>query len=168
MALDNLFTVEFTPDELLQMDNGLNMVEQVLKDKTHNLTPDERRQYGRIAEQNKLFVNKSRDYMHQYPDLVPGYIDRKEFERDYEARAQIEQRLIRLEGLTELLSDTKTLLDHDNYNNALSFYRSVRLLSNENVPGSTHVFKGLRQFFSGGRHTPDEPEQPGGEVPATN
>lgn len=163
MALDNLFTVEFTPDELLQIDNGLNMVEQVLKNKTHNLTPDERRQYGRIAEQNKLLVNKARDYMNQYPDLVPGYIDRDEFERDYQARTQIEQRLIRLEGLTEQLSDTKTLLDHDNYNNALSFYRTMRLLSRENVPGSTHVYQGMKQFFGGGRPLSGEqpePEQP--------
>lgn len=156
MALDDLFSVEFTPDELTRFDGALDSIETILKGKVCNLTPDERRQYGRIAEQNKLFVNKAKEFMELYPDLVPRYIDKAEFDRDYRARTQIEHRFLRLENLMERLSDTKVLLDHDNYNNALSFYRMVRTLSRENEPGTTVVYEGLKQFFSGGRPTVEE------------
>ncbi len=159
MALNDLLSVEFTPDELAQFDNALSAIEAILKGKTHNLTPEERRQYGRIAEQNKLFVNKAKEYMELHPDFVPRYIDKAEFDRDYTARMQIEHRLLRLENLTEHLSDTKVLLDHDNYNNALSFYRMVRTLSRENEPGTTAVYRDMKQFFGGGRSSA-EPEQP--------
>jgi hypothetical protein len=39
--------------------------------KTIHFTPEQRQQYGRIAEQNKLLVNKSKMYMEQYPNHVP-------------------------------------------------------------------------------------------------
>ena len=165
MALNNLISVQFTDDELMELDEGLTKIENVLRGKTHNLTPDERRQFGRIAEQNKLFVNKAKGYMDDYPEFIPRYIDTDEFDRDYHAREVIENRLTRLQGLSEQLSDTKVLLDHDNYNNAISFYRVIRLLSRENVPGTTHVYQGLRQFFSGGRPIQDNGE-PVPETPA--
>ena len=58
------------------------------------------------------------------------------------------------------MSDTKVLLDHDNYFNALSFYRNVKFLSQENVPGTTNIFKELRQFFGNGGSKIEEPAPP--------
>ncbi|WP_291876034.1 hypothetical protein [Chryseobacterium sp.] len=77
--------------------------------------------------------------MEQYPQHVPGFLDKEEFDRDYTAREQIEQRLQRLDSLHEQLSDTKVLLDHDNYHNSISFYRNIRFLSEENVPGTNVI-----------------------------
>ncbi|GIM54199.1 hypothetical protein [Capnocytophaga cynodegmi] len=67
MAFENLIQVSFTDEELGKIDAALQTIETVLKGKTVNLTPDERRQYGSIAEQNKLFVNKCKELMEQYP-----------------------------------------------------------------------------------------------------
>ncbi|WP_417443585.1 hypothetical protein [Joostella sp.] len=49
--------------------------------------------------------------------------------------------------MTQQLVDTKTLLDHDNYNNALTFYRKVRFLAKENEPGSNTVYKDMSVLF---------------------
>lgn len=147
MALDNLISLEFSAGELAVIDNAISSIEGVLVGKTINLTPEQRQQYGRIAEQNKLFVNKAKNYMEQYPQLVPGFLDKTEFDKDFAAREKIEMRLQRLSSLTEQLSDTKTLLDHDNYHNAITFYRNVRYLSDENVPGSNVIYTDMKQFF---------------------
>lgn len=147
MALDNLISLEFSAGELAVIDNAISSIEGVLVGKTINLTPEQRQQYGRIAEQNKLFVNKAKNYMEQYPQLVPGFLDKTEFDKDYAAREKIEMRLQRLSSLTEQLSDTKTLLDHDNYHNAITFYRNVKYLSDENVPGSNVIYTDMKQFF---------------------
>lgn len=147
MALDNLISLSFSKSDLETIDKALQDLQTVLAGKTINLTPDERQQYGRIAEQNKLFVNKAKIYMEQYPQYVPGFLDKPEFDRDYAAREQIEQRLQRLDSLTEQLADTKVLLDHDNYHNAISFYRNVRFLSGENVPGTNVIYEDMKQFF---------------------
>ncbi|WP_336958890.1 hypothetical protein [Chryseobacterium contaminans] len=94
--------------------------------------------------------------MEQYAQHVPGFLDKAEFDRDYIAREQVEQRLQLLDSITEQLSDTKVLLDHDNYHNAISFYRNIRFLSEENVPGTNVVYEDMKQFFI----IPQQPQSP--------
>lgn len=147
MALENLISVEFTNAELTKLDDAISMIESVLLGKTINLTPEQRQQYGSIAEQNKLFVNKAKGYMEQYPQYVPPFLDKVEYDKDYDARQQMESRMQRLNSLTEQFSDTKILLDFDNYHNSLTFYRNVKYLSSENVPGTNVIYDDMKQFF---------------------
>lgn len=147
MAFDNLISLTFSESDLTTIDQALQNIEAVLSGKTINLTPEQRQQYGRVAEQNKLFVNKAKGYMEQYPQHVPGFLDKAEFDRDYAARQQVESRLQRLSSITEQLADTKVLLDHDNYHNAITFYRNVKYLSGENVSGTNVLYDDMKQFF---------------------
>ncbi len=155
----NLISVTFTQEELAKLDEAIQTTEQIIAGKTSNLTNEERQQFGRIAEQNKLFVNKAKDYMEQYPQYVPVFLDKAEFDRDFESRSLIEKRLMRLEGVTEQLSDTKILLDNDNYSNALTFYRNIRFLSGENVAGTTGIASDLSQFFPNSRKKKPKKEE---------
>ena len=133
MALNNLLSVTFTQAELTQIDDALTAIENVLQGKTIHLTPEQRQTYGRIAEQNKLFVNKAKGYMEQYPQYVPNFIDKAEFDRDYTTRGQLETRFQRLSSVNEQLSDTKILLDHDNYHNSITFYRNITYLLHQDM-----------------------------------
>jgi len=168
MALDNLISIAFSDNDIASIDQAIQSIETILNGKTINLTADQRQQYGRIAEQNKLFVNKAKQYMEQYPQHKPGFIDKTEFDKDFAARQLIESRLQRLSSVTEQLSDTKVLLDHDNYHNAIAFYRSVKFLSGENVPGTNVIYDDMKQFFmssapsspSSGTPTPPVDGQP--------
>ncbi|AXT52850.1 hypothetical protein D1818_19220 [Aquimarina sp. BL5] len=148
MALENLISISFTEEELTTLDGHLDGIKQILTGKTINLTADQRRQYGRIANQNKLVVDKSKNYMEQHPDWMPRFLDKEEFDKDYLARIQVESRAQMLENLSQQLIDTKTLLDHDNYNNALSFYRMVRYLAGENEPGAKTVYNDMKVLFN--------------------
>lgn len=148
MALENLISIQFTEEELTQLDQHLGGIRQVLKGKTINLTPDQRQQYGRIANQNKLIVDKAKNYMEQHPDWLPRFLDKEEFDNDYLARQQIENRVQLLENLSQQLIDTKTLLDHDNYTNSLSFYRMIRYLAGENEPGAKSVYEDMKVLFN--------------------
>ncbi|MEW7277769.1 hypothetical protein ABW636_04160 [Aquimarina sp. 2201CG1-2-11] len=148
MALENLISVSFTKEELMELDQHLKGIRKVLKGKTVNLTPDQRRQYGRIANQNKLIVDKAKNYMEQHSNWIPPFLDKTEFDKDYTARKQVENRVQLLENLSQQLIDTKTLLDHDNYTNSLSFYRMVRYLAGENEPGAKPVYEDMRVLFS--------------------
>ena len=58
MAIDNMISVEFTEQELTKLASALNEVMQLLSGKVVNLSPDERMQYGSIADKNKVFVDK--------------------------------------------------------------------------------------------------------------
>ncbi len=147
-SFENLSQVVFTDEELTKMDNALQALAEVLTDKATRLSAEERKQYGSIAEQNKLFVNKAKELMEQYPQYIPPFVDKTEFDRDYTSRMQLEDRFTKIKRLTELLSDTKVLLDHDNYTNALSFYRNIKYLNSEKMPGVETLYQELKQFFT--------------------
>lgn len=155
MALENLISIEFTQEELTNLDTHLAGIQQILAGKTINLTPEQRQQYGRIANQNKLIVDKAKNYMEQHPNWVPNFIDKAEFDKDYIARMQIEGRVQLLENLAQQLVDTKTLLDHDNYTNTLSFYRTMRYLAGENEAGAKTVYEDMKILFKKVSRTED-------------
>ena len=156
MALENLISIEFTQEELTNLDAHLDGIQQILAGKTVNISPEQRQQYGSIANQNKLVVDKAKNYMEQHPNWIPNFIDKAEFDKDYNARMQIEQRTQRLHNLAQQLTDTKTLLDHDNYTNSLSFYRMMRYLAGENEAGAKTVFQDMRTLFDRPSRTTDE------------
>lgn len=147
MALENLISLTLSPEELKKLSNGIKDIREVLQGKTVNLTPEQRGQYGRIANQNKLIVDKAKSYMEQHPNWIPRFLDKEEFDRDYITRQQLETHVQQLENLSQQLVDTKTLLDFDNYNNALSFYRMMRFLAGENEPGAKTVYQDMKVLF---------------------
>ena len=142
-----MISVEFTDQELTRLGNALNEIAQVFSGKVINLTPEERKQYGSIGDKNKVFVDKCKAYMEQNIDTLPKTIDKHEFDKDYKARQQMEEPLRKLLQLAEMLSDTKILLDFDNYNGSLSYYRYVKFLATQNTPGITSIYEDLRQHF---------------------
>ncbi len=154
MALENLISVDFSNEEIQKLSKGISLIKEALEGKTINLTPDQRLQYGRIANQNKLIVDKAKSYMEQHPNWVPRFLDKQEFDRDYTSRQQIETHVQQLESLTQQLLDTKTLLDHDNYTNTLSFYRMMRFLARENEPGAKSVYEDMKVLFKRNGVTP--------------
>ena len=164
MAIDNMISVEFTEQELTKLANALNEVMQLLSGKVVNLSPDERMQYGSIADKNKVFVDKCKAYMEQNPTTVPNTLNKHEFDKDYKARQQMEEPLKKLSRITEMLMDTKILLDFDNYNGSLSYYRYVKFLATQNMPGITSIYADLNQHFQSmgkrAKKAPDTPEAP--------
>ncbi|GET46151.1 MULTISPECIES: hypothetical protein [Capnocytophaga] len=147
MALDNVISVEFSSEELKKINDALATIEQVMKDKSVNLTPDERQQYGRIADRNKLLVDKCKVYMELNPQSLPPTLNKEEFDRDYQARTQIDPIMKRIAVLQTIFSDMKTLLDFDNFNASVSYYRYVKYLSMQNAPGMTAIYGDLKMHY---------------------
>ncbi|AZZ59040.1 hypothetical protein J5295_08190 [Riemerella anatipestifer] len=163
MAIDNLISVEFSAQELKTIDDAIGAILGVIQSKAVNLTPEERRQYGRIADKNKVLVDKCKLYMEQDPSTVPPTIDKAEFDKDYLARTQLEAPLKKLDRVIEMMTDTKTLLDYDNYTAAVSYYRYVKFLATQNQAGTTSIYKDLSTHYqtraaatSGTTNTKDE------------
>ncbi|MDY3529977.1 hypothetical protein PG593_09345 [Riemerella anatipestifer] len=163
MAIDNLISVEFSAQELKTIDDAIGAILGVIQSKAINLSPEERRQYGRIADKNKVLVDKCKLYMEQDPSTVPPTIDKAEFDKDYLARTQLEAPLKKLDRVIEMMTDTKTLLDYDNYTAAVSYYRYVKFLATQNQAGTTSIYKDLSTHYqtravatSGTTNTKDE------------
>ncbi len=148
MSKNNLISVSFTDEELSTLDNALLQIKNVLAGKTVNLTPEEKRLYSKISEENKLIVNKVADVEANYPEHHPPFLNKEEFDRDYKTRTQIESRIAKMQSILEELTDTKTLLDHDNYTYSVAYYRYVKMLSTQDIPGVTSIYEDLKKVYA--------------------
>ncbi len=151
MALENMITVYFTEEEINEFNEALNRMTEIIRGKTINLSPEERRQYGSIADKNKILVDKCKDYMEQAPQTIPHVVNKESFDRDYKARRDLELPLRRMAGIMEELRDTKILLDHDNYQASLAYYQFVKYLSSQNEPGIDSIYADLKKHYKGGK-----------------
>ncbi|GET32366.1 hypothetical protein PbJCM13498_12290 [Prolixibacter bellariivorans] len=148
MPNDDLIKVVYTPEETDAINQGLQAVLTVINAKAPVLTNEERRKYGSVADQNKLVINKSKTYMQQFPQFKPAKLDETEFNNDYESRAAHESFLLTLADIERKLTDIKILLDHDNYQAALAFYRSVRYHAQEKEASAIPIYNDLKQYFT--------------------
>ncbi len=123
-------------------------LEDLLQPKLRNLDEDENNKYGVINEQNKLLVNKVRDYQINQPTLSSPDVDWVEFKDDFQDRYFLENTALRLQALVKTLLETKRLHDYDNYQNSLLDYKYTQY-KNETSPGSGYDTKAaeLKQFF---------------------
>ena len=147
MPLKDLIQNQLTVADTDAIAKALTDIENAIKAKTVNLTPDERQKYGSINEQNKLFVNKVNDLHSSQPQFDSSKVDWPEFENDFAIRSNLEKIMLRMKSIVEQLDDTKILHDNDNYQQALSQYSYISYLANENEPGITTLKEELAQFF---------------------
>lgn len=147
MINDDLIQVVFTPEDKETAKQALRTLLDIITSKAPVLSNDDRRTYGSVAEQNKLKINKGRTYMQQFPELVPQFLDQNEFERDFQARSDAEELIMLAEEGLRKLSDMKIMLDYDNYQDVLAFYRSVRYGASEKISNAVTVYNDMKQFF---------------------
>ena len=161
MPVPDLINLHFTAAEITAINNALATLQNALAPKCRNLTPEERRTYGSVNEQNKLLIHKVRDYRTAQPGMSTADVDWAEFEADYQDRNFLETVLARLALVGEMAGDTKILHDYDVYQAALLDYDYTKYKKGTNNPGYDTKYDDMKQFFPGGGHDQDmEPENP--------
>ena len=165
MPITDLINLHFTTAEMTAINNALATIQSTLAPKSRNLTPDERRTYGSINEQNKLLVHKVRDYRTNQPGMSAADIDWTEFEADYQDRNFLEAALARLLLLTEMAGDTKILHDYDVYQASLMEYDYTKYKKGTNAAGFDTKYEDLKQFFPSGNPGPGANNAPAAENP---
>ena len=159
MPFLNFENRHFTENEKTDIATAISTLEQLLTPKLANLTPEERQQYGSVNEQNKLLVNKVRDYQATQPTLGADNVDWAEFEADYQSRLFLEGIINNLEGIIINLKNAKTLYDFDNYQAALADYANANYRAGQGTPNFEGKMDELKQFFPRTGKTVEPPIQ---------
>jgi hypothetical protein len=155
MAITNLNNTHLTVAEVTAANNALTTLETALAVVNVNLSTEDRQRYGSINEQNKLLVNKAKDFHNNQPGLQTPHIDWAEFTNDYASRNNLEGMIARLESLTTRLKNAKILHDYDNYQAALADYAYTNFMAGTATPGYETKMNEMKQFF--GRTSPSTP-----------
>lgn len=148
MPITNLNNVHLSNDQVETAKNALATLESSLQNINVNLSADDRKKYGSINEQNKLFVNKVYDFHRNQPELEASEVDWAEYERDFISRQNYENLIARLESLTTKLKNAKILHDFDNYQAALTDYAFTAYKAGTAASGYEVKQNELKQFFA--------------------
>ncbi len=148
MPFQNFNNRHFSDQEKTTLETLMTQLETGFAGKLANLTPDERKQYGSVNEQNKLIINKVKELADNQPDLKSPDIDWQEFNADYESRRFLESMLGRIERLFNDMTSAKILHDYDNYKDSLTEYEYSKYRNNMETPGFAVKVKELKQFFA--------------------
>ena len=122
MPFLNFENRHFTENEKTDIATAISTLEQLLTPKLANLTPEERQQYGSVNEQNKLIINKVKDYRDSQPNLSSGDIDWVEFDADHDSRSFLQTNTERISEIVRGMENAKILHDWDNYQASLIDY----------------------------------------------
>ena len=160
MPFTNLENRHFTPAEKTTINGLMTQLETALANKTANLTPEERKKYGSINEQNKLVVNKVKDFRDNQPALSSADVDWTEFAADFDDRAFKQALLIRFATLSDGLNNSKILQDFDNFQAALTDYEYAKYKANANAQGYSQKVAEIAQFFTGGTSSSTSTDTP--------
>jgi hypothetical protein len=169
MPFENLNSNHFSAAEKTATLAALENLENTLSPKYKNLSPDERKKYGSINEQNKLIVNKVLDYRNNAPALSSPDVDWVEFQADYDSRDFIQKTILRLQNILDSLDNNKILHDFDNYQASLTDYGFSQYKAGTKVAGFENKVSDISQFFSrAGTTTSEAPAAPSTTVAPTS
>lgn len=129
------------------IDAGIESIEGIVASVTISFSNEERRRYGSVNEQNKLFVNKVNDFKENQPELKSTDVDWIKFEADYADRTFADTRISRLENVVRMFSDFKIAHDYDNHKMSLKDYEYSQYKLGMEVPGFAEKVAELKQFF---------------------
>lgn len=162
MSLNNLNNVHLTDQQIAAVNKALTDLETALRPININLSPEDRNKYGRVNEQNKLFINKVNDFATSQPDLRSPDVEWAEFAKDYKSRNLYENIINRLDNLQLRLKSAKILHDYDNYQDALDDYAYTQYKAGTRAINYEDKLRELKQFFTQRRKkdTPKDSDQP--------
>jgi hypothetical protein len=149
MAGENLISIEFTPDDLAQIDAGIAMIKAVITGKMISMLPNERKANARVAEETEDWILRVKDYMQQNPGYVMSHIDTAEYNKDFATRKDILPRYRGIEQIFSMFDDTMLLLGTDLFHNAISFYKGLRSFAQTDAPGAKVIYEDLAKRFPG-------------------
>lgn len=160
--MKNLIKTQLDEATRTKITGFVTSLENEVAGKLVAMTPEERSRYGAINEQNKLLVNKTRDYRQNNPALSSPDVDWDEFEADYQARVFVEGIAQRLESLAYQFRSTKILHDNDNWQDALDDYAHAQYRSGAGASGFAEKVGEMKQFFPRTGKSPAPPAPDGG------
>lgn len=151
MPISNMISIEFTATELKKIDDALTTLETVFKNKLVQLTPKESQRYGKLGSQTENWSNMIYADSQIATNLIPPFIDQKEWTKDEIVRDQLSLRATRLENIAQQVLDTNRVIGFDIYQTCHAVYNNCKYLSSQNMPGAKAYYEKWSAQFPGSR-----------------
>lgn len=112
------------------------------------LTPDEIRGMAKYGPKSKAFVSRSQEYSTN-PSFTLSLINSDEFANDIKIAESYSEVEAELEQLIVDVRSMAIMSGSEAYSQALLLYKSLQILSQQNVPGAKAAYEDLRTLYPG-------------------
>ena len=136
-------------DKLEQARTKISEAADLLKPYLIALTPAEKQEIPKMGPKTLNFVEKSHEYAHENPSLVPNYLDMAEFDIDFADAHGLWALHNRIVQLQEAIGDTQMTAGSEAYQAALVFYNSAKVAASQGIHGAKAVYEELKKRFPG-------------------
>jgi hypothetical protein len=151
MALNNRLSIDFSEADVTAINQALAVLREKLMPVLKNLTPEETRRLTKMGNKTYSFVIKTYEHCESNPEMVPQYVDLKEFGLDIRAYELMRQYYGFLSQLNDLLYNSMLLAGSDAYSNARAAYKSLQVGKKLDIPKAGTIVDDLSARFNGKR-----------------
>ena len=153
--------VQSVPKDVQQQVKAkINEARELLAPYVVAMTPKERHRILKMGAKTLSFVEKAHEYAKETPSFVPAHIDMHAWEDDIKNFHELWALINSIKQLEQNLCDTEMTAGSEAFKISLSYYRAIKLLADENVPGTKAIHQALRPRFPGGRRRKDNSMPP--------
>ena len=149
MSSVNQTSIQITAADLADISTSIQTLQTKLLPYLVSLSPDDRRELPKMGDKTISFVQKTQEYCAQNPDLVPPFLDVKEFKVDITAYEQIRSMYQPLLQITDTMRDTMLLTGSEAFSASLMFYNSIRHAAKSKVQKAGTIYNDLSGRFPG-------------------
>ncbi|MFH0977334.1 MAG: hypothetical protein V1874_16260 [Spirochaetota bacterium] len=151
MPQQNLVSVGFSEEEAATINAAILSLKETLLPKLKTINADEKKDIPKMGDKTVAFVQKALEQCEANPELVPPFLDVKEFKADFAAVENLRQIAASLGQIIDGCLDTITLAGSDSFSAALMFYDAIKSAKKTNVLKAGAIYEDLSTRFPGAR-----------------
>ncbi|MBS4070360.1 MAG: hypothetical protein KGZ90_03480 [Algoriphagus sp.] len=145
--MENRLSIQIPAADLAAAKAALQQVQTILAPYVIALTPEQRKTIPKMSDGTEPFVAKVIEYAADAPQFLPPFVDRQEFDKDWQAISGLLPLLRLCTQIEDTLSDTTMMAGSEAYVSALSYYNSVKQAAKVNAPDAKAIYEDLRKRF---------------------
>ncbi|MDR0386025.1 MAG: hypothetical protein LBH60_08100 [Prevotellaceae bacterium] len=145
--MENKHVIPIPLEVLAEAQSNIDATNRLLEPYLLPLTPAERHDMPKMGDKTLSFVEKAQDYIHQYPELCPSYLDVTALDTDITDATGLRKVHITAKQLSDEIDDTIMTAGSEAYMSALVFYNAAKAAAAQNIPGAKEVYDDLRSRF---------------------
>jgi len=156
MPQSNLNNDHFTDVDKELINKAWETIRRVMSKKARNLSPEERKTYGSISEENKLVVMKVLDYEGTHPHLKAPEVNYEELKADWADRNFLAGFVSQMIEMMNIVNNIRITHDYDAFQNSRVDYNYTKYkMETEPGAGFETKYKDLLYFFKTNTNGPD-------------
>lgn len=147
MAQKNRLDINIPEADLAEINSAIKTLNEKLSPHLISLSTEDRMSLPKLGDKTRAFVDKTREYADQYPELLPNFLSLDDFDTDLAGTELLSKILRGIQPLTRNLEDSQLLCGSEAYQAALIYYKSVKMAAGSDIPNASAIYEDLVQRF---------------------